>query len=123
MKLLKLTMISMSALILAAPAAMAQAQPADTAAASNHRDWTLKEREDWLTHRLDQARDDGSIGGEEYHHVSNELADVQAEESSLRGRHDGGQLTDSENASLEGRLDYIGDRIHWLRATNLDRPW
>jgi hypothetical protein len=102
---------------------VAQAQTADTAAASSHRDWTLKEREDWLNHRLDRARDDGSIDSEEYHHVSNELADVQTEESSLRSRHDGGQLTDSENAALEARLDTLGDRIHWLRATNLDRPW
>ncbi|QUD86947.1 hypothetical protein [Phenylobacterium montanum] len=123
MKPLKLILISMSALALAAPAAIAQTQPADTAASSNHRDWTLKEREDWLYHRLDQARDDGSIDSNEYRHVGDELADVQAQENSLRSRHDGGQLTDSENASLEGRLDYIGDRIHWLRATNLDRPW
>jgi len=125
MKPLRTTLIPLSAMMLAgAPLAGALAQTTVIVPrASSHGDWTLKEREDWLDHRLDAARDDGSINPEEFRHVQDQLAQVRADEDSLRSRHEGGQLTDSENANLEARLDYIGDRIHWLRQTNLDRPW
>ncbi len=116
-----------AALLCAAPLTMAQAQVTGTAVDTNatvgaHGDWTLKQREDWLSTRLNNANDDGSLDHHEYERVKQELRDIHAQEDALRDNHDG-QLTDNETADLESRLDHVSDQIHWLRDENIQRPW
>ncbi|HEY2659211.1 MAG TPA: hypothetical protein VGI79_05775 [Caulobacteraceae bacterium] len=130
MKTLKLMLISASAVLaMAAPAAMAQAQTAEAsgvdanAMVSPHGDWTLKQREDWLVSRLEKARDDGSLDRHEYERVRHEMGDIRAQEDTLRGQHEGNQLTDNESAQLEARLDGVADQIHWLHENSFRKPW
>ena len=111
-----------------APAAFAAPYDApgagvDTAAvATPQGDWTLKEREDWLSNRLDHARDDGSINDHEFDRVHDELGSIKDDEGKLRDNHDG-QLTDGENNALESRLDGVADQIHWLHEDQFRKPW
>ena len=115
-------------LISAAPLAPAHAQTAmdngvdTTAVVTDHGDWTLKQREDWLYDRLSKASDDGSLDHHEYERVRHELADIRSNEDDLRGHHDG-QLTDNETAQLESRLDGVANQIHWLHDNNFRKPW
>jgi len=87
-----------------------------------HGDWTLKQREDWLTSRLEKAAADGSLDRHEYERVNHDLASIHADEDQLRDRHEG-QLTDTETAALEVRLDGVAGQIHWLRENSFQRPW
>lgn len=132
MKSLMTLLAAGSAAILAAtPMAAAHAQSADdmavdsnaTVAATTHGDWTLKQRENWLHDRLERARDDGSIDHAEYDRVRHRLDDIHHDEDQMRDRHEGGQLTDNENTSLEARLDGVADQIHWLHEDAFRRPW
>jgi hypothetical protein len=130
MKLIALPIAAGAAALLAAamPAPGAHAQsytgaPVDAnAVVTDHGDWTLKNREQWLFSRLDKARDDGSIDGHEYGRVRHEMEDIHADEDRMRDNHDG-QLTDNENASLEARLDTVANQIHWLHESSFQRPW
>jgi hypothetical protein len=88
-----------------------------------HGDYTLKQREDWLSDRIDKAHDDGSLDGREADRVHRELDRIRHDEDRYRDHHDGGQLTDNETAELEARLDQLADRIHWLHENNFQRPW
>ena len=115
-----------SGLLAMASPLSAQAQPqgvdASAAVGADHGDWTLKQREDWLVSRLDKARDDGSLDRREYERVRHDLASIRDQEDQLRDHHDG-QLTDTENATLEARLDGVAGQIHWLRENSFQRPW
>jgi len=84
--------------------------------------WTLKERESWLSARLNMAHNDGTIGGESFDSVHHELGDLRADEDRMRDSHDG-QLTDNETVALEGRLNDLADQLHWLRDAGFQRPW
>jgi dihydroxyacetone kinase len=114
-----------SALILA-PMAAANAQSMTPAsapmAAPEHGSYTLKERESWLHERLDKARSDGAIDHGEYSRVKDELGSIQNTEDRMRDHHDG-QLTDNQTAMLEGRLDAVAEKIHWLHEDSFQRPW
>ena len=103
-------------------AAHAQGVDASAVVGSAHGDWTLKQREDWLGSRLDQARSDGSLDNHEYDRVRHDLSSIRDQEGQLRDRHEG-QLTDTETASLEARLDGVAGQIHWLHENSFQRPW
>jgi len=125
-----LAMSGVAAVIaLAGPVAQASAQAlsgdsVDTAAVvGNHGNWTLNEREKWLQDRLQTARDDGSINGDEFDRVHHEIDRIRDDENHMRGDHDASQLTDNETATLETRLDGVADQIHWLHEDQFRRPW
>ncbi len=113
-----------AALLLAlTPLAAVHAQAVDAnAVVSDHGDWTLRQREDWLKDRLDKAKDDHSIDRAEYDRVHDHLNEIRHDEDRMRDRHDG-QLTDNETATLEARLDGVADQIHWLHEDAFRRPW
>ena len=112
-----------SGLLALAAVPAAQAQAVDTSAVvGDHGNYTLKEREIWLTDRLDKARDDGSLDRHEFERVHHELSRIREDEDRLRDAHDG-QLTDNENTDLEARLDNVADQIHWLHEDAFKRPW
>jgi hypothetical protein len=111
-------------LALSAPAGLAAAQMVDANAtvSADHGNWTLKQREDWLTDRLHASRDDGAIDGHEFDRVSREMDHIRDDENRLRGDHDG-QLTDNETIALEGRLNAVADQIHWMHENQFRKPW
>lgn len=119
---------AVAVLALVGPAGQATAQSADTsgvdtsAVVSDHGNWTLKEREDWLIDRLHRARDDGSINSVEYDRVHDDIDGIRDDENRLRSNHDG-QLTDNETITLEARLDSVANQIHWLHEDKFRKPW
>jgi len=114
---------AVSLIALSSPiAAQAQSVDASAVVGGGHGDWTLKQREDWLTSRLEKAAADGSLDRHEYERVNHDLASIHADEDQLRDRHEG-QLTDTETAALEVRLDGVAGQIHWLRENSFQRPW
>ena len=129
MKTLSIALAGAASLLIGAAPALVHAQPADEggvnadAVVSPHGNWTLKERENWLSDRLDKARDDGSIGPAEYDRVHAEIDHIKSDEDALRDHHDGDQLTDNETASLESRLDTVANQIHWLHDDAFRKPW
>jgi hypothetical protein len=112
-----------AALFALAPMAGANAQSAMmTPVATEHGDWTLGQREEWLHSRLDKARDDGSLDRGEYERVRHELEGIHHEQDRMRDMHDG-QLTDNETQDLEARLDSVAAQIHWTHEHEFQRPW
>ncbi|MGC1305184.1 MAG: hypothetical protein WA840_22680 [Caulobacteraceae bacterium] len=105
----------------AQPDAMGAPPPAG--AVREHGDYTLKQREDWLSNRIDKAKDDGAIDGHEADRVRRELDRIKHDEDHYRDHHGGDQLTDNETADLEARLDQLADQIHWLHENSFRRPW
>lgn len=110
-----------------APASFAQDEPPPggpppAAAAPDAGNWTLKQREDWLSSRIDKAHDDGDIDGHEADRVHHELDRIKDDENRMRDHHDG-QLTDDETTELEARLDQMASQIHWLHEHAFQRPW
>src|SRR5580692_11216858 len=85
-------------------------------------DYTLRQREDWLSKRIDMARDDRSISNDEHDRIRDALNDLRDHENHMRDAHDG-QLTDNETASLETNLDAMADQIHWMHEDRFQRPW
>lgn len=114
------------ALLSAAPAfaqsAFDNGVDANAVVAAHNGDWTLRQREDWLSSRIDMARDDRSISQYEHDRIRDALNDLRDQENHMRDLH-GGQLTDNETASLETRLDNMADRIHWMHEDRFQRPW
>jgi hypothetical protein len=98
---------------------MAQDTPAMSA---DHRDWTLRQREDWLHQKIDASRDAGALSHEEYDRVNDALHDIRSHEDTLRD-HQSGQLTPAQTEMLETRLDRVANRIHLANATALALPW
>ena len=112
-----------SALLVLAAAPTVHAQAVDTSATiGDHGNWTLKQREEWLTNRLDKATADGALDHHEFERVHHELSRIRDDEDRLRDAHDG-QLTDNETADLEARLDSVANQIHWLHEESFQRPW
>jgi hypothetical protein len=126
MKTLTLSVLAGGALALSclAPMAVVRAQdePPPAAHSPDQGNWTLRQREDWLTSHLDQVRDDGSIDHHEYDRVKHEINDIHHDEDQMR-HHQDGQLTDNETADLEGRLDHVAHQIHWLHEHSFTPPW
>jgi len=90
--------------------------------ATDHASWTLKQREEWLSSRLDKARDDNSLDRHEYDRVKHELHAIHENEERLRDHHDG-QLTDTETADLEGRWTRWPRRSTGCTKNSFVRPW
>ena len=106
-----------------APVGAAQAQMQTMAApASAHGDWTLRQREDWLTGQLEKAKADGSLSKASFNRARLEMRNLQNEES--RMRHDAhGQLTEGQTADLDTRLDAMAAKIDWANASLHTHPW
>lgn len=105
-------------------AANAQMDPvaAPAPAAAEHGDWTLRQREDWLSERLKQSLDNGALDKAEFNRARLEMDHLRQEES--RMRHDGkGELTDNQTDELKTRLDAMSDKIHWANTSVYKRPW
>jgi hypothetical protein len=118
-----LVAIPAAALLVTAASIPVSAQPAGyNVSDTRHGDWTLKEREDWLSDRLDKARDDGSVGHHEYDRVHSQISGIKDMENSMRGHHHG-QLTDDETQMLEAQLNDVADHIQWLHENAFQRPW
>lgn len=94
-----------------------------SATVGNHGNYTLRQREQWLYSRLDQARDDGSIDNHELDRVHHQLSGIRDAEDRMRDAHDGHQLTDNETADLEARLDGVANQIHWMHDESFQKPW
>jgi hypothetical protein len=93
-----------------------------TPAAVAHGDWTLRQREDWLTSQLEKARADGSLTKASFNRARLEMRNLANEES--RMRHDAhGQLTDHQTAELDARLDTVATKIDWANMSAHTRPW
>jgi hypothetical protein len=104
-----------------AASAQSDMAPAPTAA-SAHGDWTLRQREDWLSDKLEKSRGDGSLDRIEYDRAHRELSDLRHEEGALRDSAHG-QLTDNQTADLEARLDTMAAKIKWANDSAYARPW
>lgn len=92
------------------------------AISAGHRDWTLRQREDWLRQKIDASRDNGALTHEEYDRAKDALHDIRSHEDALRDHQDG-LLTPAQTEMLEARLDRVADRIHLADATALALPW
>ena len=125
MKILTASLLAYGAAIALSlsPLGHADAQP-DTAAAASptHGDWTLREREKWVSDRIDKSRDDGALDRGEYDRARHSLDDLRHEEDRMRD-HQHGQLTDNETADLQSRLDAMADQIHWAHQEAFVKPW
>jgi len=98
--------------------------PAVTAAppAAAQGDWTLRQREDWLSDQLKSSLANGAVDKAEFNRARLEMDHLRQEES--RMRHDGkGDLTDNQTSDLEARLDTMADKIHWANTYAYKRPW
>lgn len=84
--------------------------------------WDLDRRIDWLQHRIDRGRDDGSLDRREAFRVQRALDDIRQDERRMRYRN-GGRLNDRQRDMLQDRLDRVSDRIRWLRHNDERRPW
>jgi hypothetical protein len=111
-----------AALFVLTPMTAVYAQDEAPAAAPEHGNWTLKEREGWLHDKLDQARHDGAIDHHEFDRVKHELGRIHDDEDMMRDHHDG-QLTDNQTADVEARLDDVAAKIHWMHENSFQRPW
>lgn len=127
--LLRISLAAAASVGLAAvlPLGAAVAQDASEAMATpvvapEHGDWTLKEREDWLRSKLDQAHGHHDLDDHEFDRVKHELNGIHDDEGVMRDHHDG-QLTDNQTADLEARLDDVAAKIHWLHENSFERPW
>jgi hypothetical protein len=125
MKILTISLLAYgSAIALSlSPVSPADAQPYTTAeAAPAHGDWTLRERERWLSDRLDKSRDDGALDRVEYDHARHSLDDLRHDEDRMRDNQHG-QLTDNQTDELEARLDAMAAEIHWAHQEAFAKPW
>ena len=104
------------------PLGHAGAQPDTAAVSSAHGDWTLREREKWVSNRIDKSRDDGALDRTEYDRARHSLDDLRRAEDEMRD-HQHGQLTDNQTADLEARLDAMADQIHWAHQEAFVKPW
>jgi hypothetical protein len=107
-----------AAVLVLAPAVV-MAQPEGYNA---HDQWTLKQRENWLYDRLHKARDDGSLGRNEYDRVHDRLDEIKRDEDRARDHQDG-QLTADQTSRFEARLDDVADHIQWAHEDAFQRPW
>jgi hypothetical protein len=130
MKTLLLSVVALggAAALGLAPLSAANAQmetapmAAPAPAAAEHGDWTLRQREDWLSDRLKRSLDNGALDKAEFNRARLEMDHLRQEES--RMRHDGkGELTDNQTSDLKARLDTMSDKIHWANSSDYKRPW
>lgn len=125
MKLLTLSLIAYGGAVALtlSPLTHLNAQPDTEASASPaHGNWTLRERERWLSDRIDKSRDDGALDRVEYDRARHSLDDLRREEDRMKD-HQHGELTDNQIADLEARLDAMASEIHWAHQEAFVKPW
>ena len=84
--------------------------------------WDIDRRIDWMQHRVDRGRDDGSLDRREAWRVQGQLDDIRQDARRMR-RHNGGWLRGDQRDMLNSRLDRLNDQIRWLRHNDERRPW
>ncbi|MDR3507551.1 MAG: hypothetical protein P4L64_06600 [Caulobacteraceae bacterium] len=84
--------------------------------------WDIDRRIDWLQRRIEHGRADGSLDRREAMRAQRALDSIRAEVRRARYRHDG-QLEGYERERLQGRLDELNGRLHWMRQNDERRPW
>jgi hypothetical protein len=124
MKLLTLSLIAYGGAVALtlSPLTHVAAQPDIAAVAPSHGDWTLHERERWLSDRIGKSRDDGALDRVEYDQARHTLDDLRQEEDRMKD-HQHGELTDNQTAELEARLDAMASEIHWAHQQAFEKPW
>jgi hypothetical protein len=124
MKLLTLSLIAYAGAVALtlSPLGHLQAQPDTAAVSATHGDWTLHEREKWISDRIDRSRDDGALDRVEYDRARHSLDDLLRQEGEMKD-HQQGDLTDNQTAELESRLDAMASEIHWAHQEAFEKPW
>jgi hypothetical protein len=84
--------------------------------------WDIDRRIDWVQDRIARGRADGSLDRREAFRAQRALDGIRAEERRDR-YHNGGRLNDGDRIGLQGRLDQLNDRLHWMRQNDVRRPW
>ena len=84
--------------------------------------WSLDRRIDWMQHRIDRGRRDGSLDRREAYRAQASLNDINRDMRRMQ-RRNGGMLDDRQRDMLSARLDRLNDQIHWLRQNDERRPW
>jgi len=123
MKLLTLSLIAYGGAVALTLSPLTHLNAQDAVAESpTHGDWTLRERERWLSDRIDKSRDDGALDRVEYDRARHSLDDLRREEDRMKD-HQHGELTDNETGDLEGRLDAMASEIRWAHQAAFEKPW
>jgi hypothetical protein len=123
MKLLTLSLIAYGGAVALTLSPLTHLNAQDAVAESpTHGNWTLLDRERWLSDRIDKSRDDGALDRVEYDNVRHSLDDLRREENRMKD-HQHGELTDNETAELEARLDSMASEIHWAHQETFEKPW
>ena len=76
---------------------------------------TLRERADWLEHRISSDGDRGVLTPRGVHEAMDGLDSFRKEDAGLRAQ-DGDQLRDTDRQYLQDRLDYLSRRIQWMET-------
>ena len=77
---------------------------------------TLRERADWLEHRINDDASRGALSERGAQDARDGLANFRQEAATLRSR-DGGELRAEDRQYLNDRLDYLSRRIQWMESS------
>jgi hypothetical protein len=102
-----------AAAALAAPVA-ASAQAWDSATFWHDAPPAAWDRIDFLQHRIDRGREDGSLNRHEAIRAEADLHQIHDMAAQMRDR-DGGTLNATDESYIQGRLDNLGRQIRWDR--------
>jgi hypothetical protein len=102
-----------------AAAPMAEAAPLPIAPASMA--WTLDQREEWLSGRIEHGLDDHHLSGREVERGRQELSAIRAEQMHMTAR-DGGALSETDRSYLAHRVDELNTTLKW-EGQNPMAPW
>lgn len=102
-----------AAAVVAMPVAVS-AQPWDAATFWHDAPASAWERIDFLQHRIDHGRDDGSLNRHEAIRAEADLHQIHDMAAQMRER-DGGSLNATDETYIQGRLDNLSRQIRWDR--------
>jgi hypothetical protein len=112
----------------APPAPMAEAAPPPPMAAPAPAPapmppmaWTLDQREQWLSGRIEHGLDEHHLSGREVERGRQELTAIRAEQAHMLAR-DGGALSETDHSYLAHRLDELNTTLKW-EGQNPKAPW
>lgn len=77
----------------------------------------VEQRIDWMQSRIDRNRDSGRLDPRQVGYAQHDLNDIRRMDGDLRTR-DGGALSDADRGYLQGRLNILGQNLHWMRVDN-----
>jgi len=83
--------------------------------------WTLDQREQWLSGRIEHGLDEHHLSGREVERGRQELAAIRAEQAHMTER-DGGALSETDHSYLAHRLDELNTTLKW-EGQNPMAPW